>query len=165
MGYYLRLKDKDGKTCPRKEKEQFLGSLICIGGSPDMEYNITDNYSAYYNEMGGIRAIYGKTGKESLSMLRAMRDNIRAKYYNDELGRWKFVLKKKKVPIVDGEVLRTYELFNIDPELVEWKEVEYVCDEGETSDYWEPTALNAMEALEELIRMAEECPEGIWDGD
>ena len=38
-------------------------------------------------------------------------------------------------------------------------------DEGENSNYWEPTAINAIKPLYQLIAMAELRPDGIWKGD
>ena len=37
--------------------------------------------------------------------------------------------------------------------------------ENDTSDYWAPTAANAIRPLRQMISLAEQCPDSIWDGD
>lgn len=43
--------------------------------------------------------------------------------------------------------------------------IEQLCDNQHDEDYWEPTEGNAKTALRNLLRLAELCPTGIWDGD
>ena len=173
MGYSLWLENKpDGLMCKRKEPEVDLGNMLCIGGSDLMEFNITYNYSHYYYEADGfekdgIRTIYGKTGKQSLPLLRKLSAQILKKYFNASKNRWKQTIRQKKVAVVNGEVLpvNADEFLEYPKDQVEWKEIDYICDEGDTRDYWEATAKNAFNAVQKLIEMAEECPEGVWNGD
>ena len=37
--------------------------------------------------------------------------------------------------------------------------------ETDTSDYWKPTAANAIRPLRQMISLAEQCPDSVWDGD
>ena len=37
--------------------------------------------------------------------------------------------------------------------------------ETDTSDYWRPTAANAIRPLRQIISLAEQCPASVWDGD
>ena len=37
--------------------------------------------------------------------------------------------------------------------------------EGMTTDYWEPTAANAIRSLQQMIMLAKQCPDSIWEGD
>ena len=41
----------------------------------------------------------------------------------------------------------------------------YEINEGDTSNYWEATAANALRPLHQLIAMAQIRPDGIWEGD
>lgn len=43
--------------------------------------------------------------------------------------------------------------------------VEYEVDEGDTENYWTPTAANAIRPLHKLISLAKMRPDCIWDGD
>ena len=67
--------------------------------------------------------------------------------------------------MVNGEVLGEGEFLDYPEDQVERKKIDYICDEGDTSDYWLSTAHNAFNAIQRLIKMAEECPEGVWNGD
>lgn len=171
MGYSLWLENKsDGLMCERKEPEVDLGNVLCIGGSTLMEFNITYNYAKYYYEVEGfedkgIRRIYGMTGKESLPYLDMLCMHIRKKYYNRDKQRWKRTIRQREVAIVNGEVLGEGEFLDYPEDQVERKKIDYICDEGDTSDYWLSTAHNAFNAIQRLIKMAEECPEGVWNGD
>ena len=171
MGYSLWLENKsDGLMCERKEPEVDLGNVLCIGGSTFMEFNITYNYAKYYYEVEGfedkgIRRIYGMTGKESLPYLDMLCMHIRKKYYNRDKQRWKRTIRQREVAMVNGEVLGEGEFLDYPEDQVERKKIDYICDEGDTSDYWLSTAHNAFNAIQRLIKMAEECPEGVWNGD
>ena len=43
--------------------------------------------------------------------------------------------------------------------------IEYEVNEGDTSDYWLPTAANALRPLYKLMVLAKMRPDCIWDGD
>lgn len=171
MGYSLWLEDKPGHVAQGKKREN-LGNMICLDGTTNLEFNITYNYSPYYYEAEGfekdkIRAIYGKTGKQSLPLLRKLSAQILKKYFNASKNRWKQTIRQKKVAVVNGEVLpiNADEYLEYPKDQVEWKEIDYICDEGDTRDYWQSTAKNAFRAVQKLIEMATECPEGVWCGD
>lgn len=78
MSYDIYLKDpKTGEKFDIESKHHVLnhlkGGTYCIGGTKYAELNITYNYSKFfYEHMGenGIREIYGKTGAESIPILR-----------------------------------------------------------------------------------------------
>ena len=171
MSYSLWLEDKKtGLMCERKKPEVDLGNMLCIGGSDLMEFHITYNYSYYYYEAEGfeeegIRTIYGKTGEQSLPLLRNLSAQIMKKYFNASKNRWKQTIRQKQVAVVNGEVLPQGEFTEYKEEQVEWRDTDYICDEGDTRDYWQATAKNAFNAVQELIEMATECPEGVWCGD
>ena len=42
---------------------------------------------------------------------------------------------------------------------------EYEISEGDTTNYWEDTAANALRPLYQLIAMARIRPDGVWEGD
>ena len=43
--------------------------------------------------------------------------------------------------------------------------IEYEVNEGDISDYWLPTAANALRPLYQLMALAKMRPDCIWDGD
>lgn len=43
--------------------------------------------------------------------------------------------------------------------------MEFEVSEGDTSDYWQPTAANALKALYQLVALAKMRPDCVWDGD
>lgn len=45
------------------------------------------------------------------------------------------------------------------------EEIEFEVSEGDTSDYWQSTAANALKALYQLVALAKMRPDCIWDGD
>ena len=45
------------------------------------------------------------------------------------------------------------------------EEYTVMVSEGDTDDYWEATAVNAIKPLHQLIAMAKMRPDGVWDGD
>lgn len=146
--------------------------------------NITYNYASYYYEATdgddrfrvvdedgnvsyGIRGLYGKSASESFVLLRDMIHRIQEKYQNPD-GTWKMAERTRTrwfdeagrevhdafAPRLRGQKLR--------------KETEtYLISEGDVSNYWEATALNAMLPLLHMRAMAalfvlDDC---VWDGD
>ena len=75
MSYDIALSDPDtGETIKLDRKHQWKGGTYCMGGSELAELNITYNYSEILERVlgeAGIRALYGKTGSQSLEMLTA----------------------------------------------------------------------------------------------
>ena len=109
MSYDIELKDPVmGETINFDNPHQMRGGTYQVGGSTEAWINITYNYSGYYYDATendprffgktkndypeeeprnlGIRGIYGKTGAESIPMLRDMIRRITEKYSKD--GEW-----------------------------------------------------------------------------
>ena len=131
------------------------------------ELNITYNYSHYYYETYkdlGIRVIYGITGLDSLPMLEKIAENIKKKYIVD--GEWVVSKRTKKVYFDKaGKSYRAEDVFCNNVDYVRTEEVEYEISEGETSNYWDSTAANALKPIYQLITLAKMRPDCIWDGD
>lgn len=184
MSYDISLKDRvTGETLHTTEPHMMTGGTYAIGGTTEMWLNITYNYSHYYyeategdarfaNDGGdgnvryGIRGIYGKTGAESIPMLRDMIANIENRYKRD--GEW-ISTKREKAKHYDGagiEISQSEALSRA----IHGDEVfssHYVAEvnEGPNADYWEPTAANAISPLYKLLAFAQMRPDGVWDGD
>lgn len=153
--------------------------------------NITYNYSKYYYEATdgddrfahdeiscyyadgttgpikteyGIRGLYGKTGAESVSLLGDMIIRIKQKY-TDENGNW-LTDKRSKVIYYDeyGNEVDHLNIYSGHVKVTE-KKIEYEVSEGDTDNYWERTAANAIKALEQMLFMALECLDSVWEGD
>lgn len=196
MGYAISLLNPVTKECLNLNfRHSMYGTNIPCDemlnpvGTTEASLGITYNYSNYYYEatdnderfahknyddkiVYGIRGIYGKTGAESIPMLKDMITRIKNKYsYTDKDGKEKWI---------NGT--RTYHVYRdkngheigfdcyirdlIDhAEEVTIEEKEYTVNEGDMSDYWEETAANAIRPLYQLLAMAQLRPDGIWDGD
>jgi hypothetical protein len=58
---------------------EMRGSTYALGGSREAWLSVTYNYSQHFYRVmgeGGIRSIYGKTGAESLPILKAAADQL-----------------------------------------------------------------------------------------
>ena len=149
--------------------------------------NITYNYSRYYYEAsdgderffvtnengekknGGIRGLYGKTAAESLPMLTDMIERIKKKYMDQETGAW-YVTKRKKFYLYDENGVEYKDPINAILNSLPYRKEEevYEVSEGDTSNYWESTAANAIIPLMNMLHMAVEHlsdEEAVWDGD
>lgn len=149
----------------------------------DAWLNITYNYSRYYYEAAegddrfygvedwndegyhncGIRGIYGKTGLDSIPMLRDLASRIESKYKKD--GKW--INTKRKITVfrdMDGKEIHPIEMLDNEKEYTK-EEYEEEVNEGINSDYWKSTAGNAIKPLYQLLVFAELRPDGVWDGD
>ena len=149
----------------------------------DASLNITYNYGRYYYEAAegddrfydvedwndegyhncGIRGIYGKTGLESIPMLKDLASRIESKYKKD--GEW--ITTKRNITVfrdMDGNERHPVELLVHKMEYTKEEFVEEV-NEGSTGDYWKDTAGNAIKPLYQLLVFAELRPDGVWDGD
>ncbi len=146
--------------------------------------NITYNYGHYYYEAAegderfygeeewckekgfhnrGIRGIYGKTGLESIPMLKDLASRIESKYKKD--GEW--TTTRRSITIFrdkDGAERHPVELLVHKQEYTK-EETEIDVNEGPNSDYWTDTAANAIKPLYQLLVFAELRPDGVWDGD
>ena len=73
MSYSIKLVDTSGN--PVQVENHTEGSNILIGGNTSAEIDVTYNYSFFYrthiDEESGIRYLYGKTGRECVSVLNA----------------------------------------------------------------------------------------------
>ena len=149
----------------------------------DAWLNITYNYSHYYYEAAegderfygedsdggyanlGIRGIYGKTGAETISMLKGMAERIETKYKHD--GEWitskrtEKVFKDKNGKEIDKIAL----LEKLGDTDYTTETVEKLVNEGPSDDYWIGTAANAIKPLYQLLAFAELRPDGVWNGD
>ena len=153
--------------------------------------NITYNYNHYYVEAtrddrrffkqeadaegnvmessAGIRGLYGKTAAESLPMLTDMIERIKRKYMDQETGKWA-VTKRKKVHFYDENGVEYKDPINAILNSLPYRKEEeiYEVSEGDTSNYWEGTAANAIIPLMDMLHMAVEHlsdEEAVWDGD
>lgn len=153
--------------------------------------NITYNYNHYYVEAtrddrrffkqeadaegnvmessAGIRGLYGKTAAESLPMLTDMIERIKRKYMDQETGAW-YVTKRKKVHFYDENGVEYKDPINAILNSLPYRKEEevYEVSEGDTSNYWESTAANAIIPLMNMLHMAVEHlsdEEAVWDGD
>lgn len=147
----------------------------------DASATVTYNYAKYFYEAGedddrflkewrgniknvGIRVIYGLSGAESLPILSDMVKRIEEKYKTN--GNW-IVTKRIKSHYYDknGKKITTPGSFILSHEEIKEVKEKYTISEGDTSDYWEATAANAITALKNLMHIAIELPDGIWKGD
>ena len=194
MSYDIRLVDPVTKEpLHTKVNHDMRGGMYDMGGTTELWLNITWNYAHYYYESTdgdprfahdeisayyadgttgpvkteyGIRGIYGKTGAESIPMLKDMIDRIEKKYKTAD-GKWKSARRKRRV-VYDEDGYRTkmdvYEAIRGNIKYTV-KTEEYDISEGDTSDYWKETAANAIRPLHQLIAMAQIRPDGVWEGD
>ena len=162
----------------------------------EADINITYNYSHYYYEATdgdirfahdevsayyadgttgtietkyGIRGLYGATPAESIPMLIDMIEKIKAKY-TDESGEWIDTERTKTVYYKNGRQISEKHFIDaiMHKDYDETKEVKYMVNEGDMSDYWQATAANAIKPLQDMIVMATDnlTEKGIvWDGD
>ena len=184
MSYDIRLVDPVTKEPLHSDvPHELRGGMYCVGGTTELWMNITYNYAPYYREATdgdarfandgydggvryGIRGIYGKTGAESIPMLKDMIVRIEERYKKN--GEWISTKREKK---------RYYDEFGVEishsdafskalhDEVVYSDSYEVEVNEGPDTDYWEPTAANAISPLYKLIALAQIRPDGVWDGD
>lgn len=156
--------------------------------SEEAHVNVTYNYSRYYDEATegderflhnwhsdepeyGIRGLYGKTPSESILMLQDMVRRIKHKY-TDQTGNW-VTTKRTRTRVYDkyGKEIDEHPLVVA---LTRWNDIasyryeEYEVYEGDTSNYWEETAQNAILPLMNMIAMASQFfaeDNLVWDGD
>lgn len=185
MSYDITLNDRvTGEIILFEKKHYMGGGTFAVSGSYEAWLNITYNYSRYYYEATngderfanqpylpnddkvnyGIRGIYGKSGAESIPMLKDMIMRIEDKYKKD--GEWIYT-KRKKYRWIDEDGRVYTDPYDRAFLKYDFKEEEYeieVC-EGPNEDYWEPTAGNAIKPLWQLLAFAQMRPDGVWDGD
>ncbi len=101
---------------------------------------------------GGIRGIYKKTGYESIPMLNDMIKRIKNQYENN--GEW--ITTQRIVNRYydnDGSVISLFDAICIHT-IIQEKETTEEIYEGANSDYWKPTAGNAIKPLYQLLAFA-----------
>ncbi|MBO6269175.1 MAG: hypothetical protein J6N19_08565 [Clostridium sp.] len=192
MSYDISLKDPATKKTIELNEPHFMqGGTYAMGGTKELWLNITYNYSHYYYEATdkdprfahdevscyysdgtkgpieteyGIRGIYGKTGAESIPMLEDMIRRITEKYQKD--GEW-IETERTKARWYDENGNEVEDPFHmiLQGKNVTKEEYTVMVSEGDTDDYWEATAVNAIKPLHQLIAMAKMRPDGVWDGD
>lgn len=133
----------------------------------EADLNITYNYARYYYEVyeeKGIRTIYGMSGLESIVVLEKMISFIDEKY--KKKGEW-IVTKREKTVCYDenGNEIDNYNVMVGKVVPAKKELVKYEVSEGDTSDYWQATAANAIRPLYQLIALAKMRPDCIWEGD
>lgn len=154
--------------------------------------NITYNYSHYYYEATdgdprfahdkvsggtqgpieteyGIRGLYGKTPAESIPMLMDMIEKIRQKY-TDENGEWIETERTKPVYLRNGQEIPEREEIDaiLHHKYDEKKDIKFMVNEGDMSNYWTATAANAIKPLMDMIVMATDNlteADAVWNGD
>ncbi|MBQ8996205.1 MAG: hypothetical protein IJ091_10365 [Oscillospiraceae bacterium] len=157
----------------------------------DAWLNITYNYSRYYDEATdgdsrfankpyyansekdvdqdeyGICGIYGKSGAESIPMLKDMISRIESRYKVN--GKWISTERtiRKYLDLETGKELDILDILTNKRAVDTYKCEEHTVTvwEGPNDNYWEATAANAISPLWKLIAMAELRPDGIWEGD
>jgi len=195
MSYDISLVDKDTKeTLYLDEPHGIKGGTYALGGTRECWLNITYNYSGYFSEAAdgderfrepnrvyhyadergdvedptpiyGIRGLYGKTARDSLLMLCDLRKRIKDKYYVN--GKWKDG-ERTKIHYFDSkgnEIDDIWYWLHLPVEERVRKEEKYTVSEGDTDNYWEVTAANAIKSIDGLIELAILCPDGVWEGD
>ena len=75
MSYDIELSDPvSGECLLLDEPHQMKGGTYCIGGTRKAHLNVTYNYCKHYKMSfgndAGIRFIYGKTGAESIPVMK-----------------------------------------------------------------------------------------------
>jgi len=192
MSYDISLKDPVTKQTIELNEPHFMrGGTYAAGGTKELWINVTYNYGPYYYEATdkdprfahdevscyyadgtkgpieteyGIRGIYGKTGAESIPMLEDMIRRITEKYQKD--GEW-IETERTKARWYDENGNEVEDPFHmiLQGKNVTKEEYTVMVSEGDTDDYWEATAVNAIKPLHQLIAMARMRPDGVWDGD
>lgn len=182
MSYDIRLFDKVTNETLTMTTPQFVlgctmraeintetGKLI-PAKQIETDINITYNYSNYYYEVfeNGIRELYGKTAKDSLEILNELIDKITKKYTTKD-GEW-IISKRVKNEMYDkdGNIIKDPIRAIINDSQYTSKEIEYSISEGDESNYWEATAVNAIKPLRMMFHMAVEHignKNAVWEGD
>ena len=132
----------------------------------DAHLNVTYNYGVYYRQVeeGGIRFIYGKTGLDSIEGLENMIHCLLNKYKVDD--EWIITKRTKKIYYdKNDKEIDFNDLIVGRAECKREEEIEYEISEGDTDNYWEATAANAIKPLYQLIALAKMRPDCVWDGD
>ena len=105
MSYSIHLLDPQTKEVIQfSEPHHLAGGTYAIGGTEEAWLNITYNYAPHFFRVlgeGGIRSLYGKTGREAIPILEEaiskLGDDINADYWRPTEGNAKSALKNLMV--------------------------------------------------------------------
>lgn len=117
----------------------------------------------------GLRGLSGKTGLESIPMLQDMIDRLERKYHAN--GIWITTERVRRVMYMPSinkaqDIMRAIDELGFDhPALngAEYYNVFVDVYEGNTDNYWFPTAASALIPLYQLLTMAKLRPDGVWE--
>ena len=178
MSYDIYLKD------PVTKETAEVPAHLMVGGTYKADYhpetgtftpalnteahlNITYNYGCYYYEVYkdcGVRKIYGMMGADSIPILENIIVTLTDKYKRD--GDWICTKREKTLFFNEnGDQIEDPIIAWENKEQVNKKEIIVDRYEGVNTDYWEPTAANAIKPLYQLLSLAKMRPDCIWDGD
>ena len=101
MSYDIELCDPEtGHVLKTGFRHHLKGGTFAVGGSSYCDLNITYNYSVHYYKLfgeEGIRAMYGKSGAESISILQdaiaKLKDDVSDDYWEATEGNAKQALQ------------------------------------------------------------------------
>lgn len=165
MSWTISIKDKAGRTVIADEKIQLKGSNVAIGGSNYLEMDLTYNYSAYYkiDFPDGLEYLNGKDLKEGMSILVTMKNAILREYQVN--GKWKTRIHYERYG-VNTETFEVKKWVDLPMEkdhheYIFWHKREDI-DEGDDTNYWRATAKNAIDGIDELLKMASYAESGKW---
>ena len=129
---------------------------------------------------GGIRSLNGLTGHQAVPLLEEMARRIEAKYKDFEgwvdTERDKVWYESKRNPGLKKDPTDMFlEYINLKKDGLSdeqvgkhleerWtkREKTVLVSEGDTSDYWKPTAANALRPLYQLVALSHLRPDGVW---
>jgi hypothetical protein len=157
MSYDIYLNDPvTHETLETDAPHEMRGGTYCIGGTTEMHLNVTYNYSKWYYEVfgeDGIRSLYGKTGAESIPMLK------------DAIGRMSDEGFGRELEPTDEDLVERKRRQN-EFDLKFGGGLQPGHDEPINRDsYWVETREHALRPLHQLLALAQMRPDGVWDGD
>ncbi len=189
-GSNIPCEERDGKLVPTTTTEAHLGVTYNYSDyyhdafpGPDLDGRQYEKDKAHFgilSDEGGIRSLNGLTGALAVPLLQEMIRRIEDRY-KDEEG-WIETERKKIWYESRKDPKRTKDQTEMFMELLElkrdglsddkakeildqrWqkKETTVLVSEGNTKDYWQPTAANAIRPLYQLIAFSQLRPDGVW---
>ena len=117
----------------------------------------------------GLRGLSGKTGLESIPMLQDTIDRLERKYHAN--GIWITTERVRRVMYMPS-INKAQDIMGVIDELgfdhpalngAEYYNVFVDVYEGDTDNYWFPTAASALRPLYQLLTMAKLRPDGVWE--
>ena len=142
MSYDIKLCDPiTAETIEIDEPHFIRGGTYQMGGCTELWLNITYNYADYY---------YDATQDDERFIREDNNGGIRGIY--GKTG-------AESIPMLSDMINRIKAKYQ--DESGNWIR----ADEGDTSDYWQASAANAIRPLYQLLAFAKMRPDGIWKGD